>query len=360
MTRDGFWIRLCKAFRPRTDDPLGLLLSADEMHDCIECERMRADRNASHFAVVNFILVDDQKREIAIAELVRILRLRLRGSDRAGFLHDGRVALVLPDTSVDGARKVAREIRSMWFAETPAPRFAIYAYPSSQTTTDFHDQLLGEPALNGEPVSGVEVLIMKRMPLWKRAIDVTGAIVGLTLLTPLILIVAMTIKLSSPGPVFFRQRRSGRGGIPFWLYKFRSMDANAEEKKRELLGLNEQDGPAFKIEEDPRVTAVGRFLRATSLDELPQFWNVLKGDMSLVGPRPLPCDESDRCEGWQRRRLDVTPGLTCFWQVKERRTKIPFVDWARMDLKYVKKRSPKVDMKLIGETVRFVLRRKGC
>lgn len=360
MTRDGFWTRLGKALRRRTSDPSGFLLSADEMHDCIERERMRADRNANQFAVVNFTLADDEKRELSLAELARILRLRLRGSDRAGLLRDGRVALVLPDTSVDGARRVGDEIRSMWFAEAPAPRFAVYVYPSEQTTTEFHDQLLDEPTQNKKPVPGVEVLVMTRMPMWKRGIDVVGAMIGLTILAPLFVIVAIAVKISSPGPVFFKQRRSGRGGRPFWLCKFRSMVVDAEGKKRELLEMNEQDGPAFKMEDDPRVTAVGRFLRATSIDELPQLWNVLKGDMSLVGPRPLPCDESDECEGWQRRRLDVTPGLTCFWQVKERRTKIPFVDWARMDLKYIKSRSPKVDMKLIGETIRFILRRRGC
>jgi len=248
----------------------------------------------------------------------------------------------------------------MWLVEAPVPRFSIYEYPSSQTTTEFHDQLLGQSPQNEKPVAGVEALVMRRMPLWKRVVDVTGAIAGLTLLAPIFLIVMLAIKLESRGPIFFRQRRSGRNGVPFWLYKFRSMVVDAEARKQELLELNEQDGPAFKMEADPRVTAVGRFIRATSIDELPQLWNVLKGDMSLVGPRPLPCDESDECEGWQRRRLDVTPGLTCFWQVKERRTKIPFVDWARMDLKYIKSRSPKVDLKLIGETIRFILRRKGC
>jgi lipopolysaccharide/colanic/teichoic acid biosynthesis glycosyltransferase len=201
---------------------------------------------------------------------------------------------------------------------------------------------------------------MKRMPFWKRLIDVAGATFGLVLLLPLFVVVAVAIKLTSPGPIIFKQRRSGRGGRPFWLYKFRSMVTDAEEKKEELLELNEQDGPAFKMERDPRVTVVGRFLRATTIDELPQLWNVLKGDMSLVGPRPLPCGESDECVGWQRRRLDVTPGLTCFWQVKDQRTKIPFVDWVRMDLKYVKSRSPKVDLSLITETIRYILRRKGC
>jgi lipopolysaccharide/colanic/teichoic acid biosynthesis glycosyltransferase len=127
-----------------------------------------------------------------------------------------------------------------------------------------------------------------------------------------------------------------------------------------LLALNERDGPAFKIENDPRVTWFGRFIRATNLDELPQLWNVLKGDMSLVGPRPLPCNEALACLDWQRRRLDVTPGLTCIWQATSHRAKIPFADWVRMDLRYIRFRSPKLDLRLLLQTVRLLLGRKKC
>ena len=143
------------------------------------------------------------------------------------------------------------------------------------------------------------------------------------------------------------------------MYKFRSMVVDAEQRKRELLALNEQDGPAFKISADPRVTPLGRFLRTTSIDELPQLINVLKGDMSLVGPRPLPCDESDACRGWQRRRLDVTPGLTCIWQVRGR-SQVSFADWCRMDLQYVASRSLLRDVTLIALTLPAVLLRRGA
>ena len=360
MKRNGFWTRIRSTLGRRSDDPTGILLSANEMHDHIDRERMRADRSGTPFAVVNFTLVDNDHRETAIAELARILRLRLRGSDRAGMLGDGRISLLLPDTPIEGSRKLANEVRAMWFAEAPVPKFEIFVYPSEQTKTELFDQVLPDLLSGKGPVHGVEVLVMKRMPVWKRCIDIAGAAVGLVLLSPLFFVVALGIKLTSPGPIIFKQQRSGRAGKPFWLYKFRSMVTDAEEKKQELLELNEQDGPAFKMERDPRVTAIGRFLRATTVDELPQLWNVLKGDMSLVGPRPLPCGESDECEGWQRRRLDVTPGLTCFWQVKDERTKIPFVDWVRMDLKYVKSRSPKLDLSLITETIRYIFRRKGC
>ena len=200
----------------------------------------------------------------------------------------------------------------------------------------------------------MEPLFVQRTPLWKRSLDVIGATVGLIALAPLLVLVAVAVKVSSPGTVFFRQWRSGRGGKRFLLIKFRSMVAGAESKKQDLMGQNEQDGPAFKIKADPRITPLGRFLRATSIDELPQLWNVLTGNMSLVGPRPLPCHESAECRGWQRRRLDVTPGLTCIWQIKGR-SKVSFADWMRMDIQYIRKRSLWLDLKLVLQTAPAVL-----
>jgi lipopolysaccharide/colanic/teichoic acid biosynthesis glycosyltransferase len=143
------------------------------------------------------------------------------------------------------------------------------------------------------------------------------------------------------------------------MWKFRTMVADAEARKAALMSLNEQDGPAFKIKRDPRITTVGRFLRSTSLDELPQLWNVLKGDMSLVGPRPLPCSESDRCERWQRRRLEVMPGLTGRWQVQGR-SSVSFADWVRMDVRYIENQSLGEDLRLILLTVPALVLRKGA
>jgi lipopolysaccharide/colanic/teichoic acid biosynthesis glycosyltransferase len=154
--------------------------------------------------------------------------------------------------------------------------------------------------------------------------------------------------------VFFKQWRSGRGGRPFLCYKFRTMVVDAESRKKQLLARNEQDGPAFKIQDDPRVTPLGRFLRKTSIDELPQFWNVLRGEMSLVGPRPLPCHEAEACRGWLRRRLDATPGLTCIWQVYGR-SRVSFAEWVRMDLRYIRSCTLWHDVKLILQTVPAVL-----
>ncbi|HEX5270896.1 MAG TPA: sugar transferase, partial [Gemmataceae bacterium] len=213
------------------------------------------------------------------------------------------------------------------------------------------------PAEKG--VAALEAVFVRPMPRWKRAIDVLGSAVGLVLLLPVLAAAAVAVRLSSPGPIFFAQRRSGLGGRPFRMYKFRSMVVDAEARKAALMARNEQDGPAFKIKHDPRVTRVGRFLRATSIDELPQLWNVLKGDMSLVGPRPLPVAEADACDLWQRRRLDVTPGLTCIWQVRGR-GKASFADWVRMDLEYIRSQSLPQDLRLLLLTGPAVVLRKGA
>ena len=184
----------------------------------------------------------------------------------------------------------------------------------------------------------------------KRAIDIIGAISGLLLLSPVIVIVACAIKFTSKGPVFFSQKRVGKNGELFDMYKFRSMVVNAEELKEKLAHQNEMSGPMFKMKDDPRVTKVGKFIRKTSLDELPQLWNVLKGDMSLVGPRPSLPKEVAQFEKWMYKRLSVKPGLTCFWQVSGRNN-IDFEDWMKLDIKYVDERNIWIDIKLIFKTV---------
>ena len=184
----------------------------------------------------------------------------------------------------------------------------------------------------------------------KRAIDIIGAISGLLLLSPIIVIVACAIKFTSKGPIFFSQKRVGKNGELFDMYKFRSMVVNAEELKEKLAHQNEMSGPMFKMKDDPRVTKVGKFIRKTSLDELPQLLNVLKGDMSLVGPRPSLHKEVVQFEKWMYRRLSVKPGLTCYWQVSGRNN-IDFEDWMKLDIKYVDERNIWIDIKLIFKTV---------
>ncbi|WP_288481081.1 sugar transferase [uncultured Clostridium sp.] len=188
----------------------------------------------------------------------------------------------------------------------------------------------------------------------KRFIDIVGAIVGIIVLSPILIIVAIFIKIEdSKGSIFFSQKRVGQNGKEFKMYKFRSMVHNAEELKENLLKQNERSGPMFKMKNDPRVTKVGKFIRKTSLDELPQLINVLKGEMSLVGPRPSLPKEVEQFKPWMLKRLSVKPGLTCYWQVYGRNN-IGFEDWMNLDIKYVEERSLIIDIKLIFKTV-FVL-----
>ena len=195
-------------------------------------------------------------------------------------------------------------------------------------------------------------------PWWKRTIDILGAGVGLIVLSPILLLAAVAIKVSSPGPILFKQRREGLGGRQFDILKFRTMIVDAEKKQASLRDVSEQDGPAFKLKDDPRVTAIGATLRKSCIDELPQLVNVLVGQMSLVGPRPLPVSESVECAAWQRMRLTVLPGLTCTWQARGGRA-VSFDQWMRMDLDYIKNRGFFTDLRLIIETAFIALLQRG-
>ena len=190
----------------------------------------------------------------------------------------------------------------------------------------------------------------------RRAQDIVFSLLALILLAPLALLISLAIVLDSPGDgAIFRQRRVGRDGKLFWLYKFRTMCPDAEKRLNELLKLNQMDGPVFKIKGDPRITRVGRFLRKTSLDELPQLLNVLRGDMSIVGPRPALPREVELYSDYQRQRLYVTPGLSCYWQIAPHRNEMSFDEWVALDLKYIQERSFWVDWKIIFLTVRAML-----
>lgn len=193
----------------------------------------------------------------------------------------------------------------------------------------------------------------------KRAGDIVLSFVALLLLSPLFLIIAIIIKLEDGAPVFYIQERNGLYGKVFRMYKFRSMCVDAEIIHNELLNQNELDGPAFKMKNDPRVTKIGKFIRRTSIDELPQLINIIKGDMSIVGPRPLPTYETAQCNEYQNQRLLVKPGLTCYWQCCGRNN-IPFDEWMEMDIRYIKEAGIWTDCKLIIRTFAAVIRSEGA
>lgn len=183
----------------------------------------------------------------------------------------------------------------------------------------------------------------------KRVIDIIGSLCGLILLSPVLLITAIAIKLDSKGPVFFIQGRVGKNGQIFRMYKFRSMVEEAEKLKDKLKKKNEMSGPMFKMRDDPRITNIGRFIRKTSIDELPQLINIIKGEMSLVGPRPNLPKEVAQFNEYQMLKLMAKPGLTCYWQIMGRNS-IDFEDWMRLDIKYIEDRSTFLDIKLIFKT----------
>lgn len=352
-------------------DTLNLLLHSQErMRAILDRERMKCDRGSSSFALLTLTL-SPRVDSAVLVTLARILHDRIRVTDDAGFMEGHCVGVMLPETPAEGAWKLSEDVCEMLAVDFPRPQCAVYVYPSSpgdaRKNSNGHVEL--PKHRESSPTNGhretrrrvrpMGTLFVQKLPLWKRAIDVAAAGSALLLGAPLFALVAAAIKLTSSGPVFFAQQRDGLGGRKFLMYKFRSMISDAEVQKASLREISEQDGPAFKLRQDPRVTRLGRLLRATSIDELPQLYNVLLGDMTLVGPRPLPCDESRRCELWQRRRLDVTPGLTCIWQVRGRST-VSFAEWMRMDLGYIRHISPLTDLKLIAQTVVTVLRRRGA
>jgi exopolysaccharide biosynthesis polyprenyl glycosylphosphotransferase len=193
----------------------------------------------------------------------------------------------------------------------------------------------------------------------KRLLDVTGALLGLTLLGPLLVAMALAVKLTSSGPVFFRQKRVGADEKVFVCYMFRSMYEDAEARQEELEALNEADGAVFKIKNDPRITPVGRFIRRWSIDELPQLINVLKGEMSLVGPRPLPVRDFERMSEMHKRRLAAIPGMSGYWQISGR-SNLSFEDMVRLDLYYIENWSLSFDIKIILKTLGAVVRREGA
>ncbi|MEM9185979.1 MAG: sugar transferase [Planctomycetota bacterium] len=348
-------------------------------------ERMRVDRNGSVLAIL--LLRLPRASERANDYVVGALAERLRMTDTVGVLRDGRLGVLLPDTPLAGAWKVADDLRELLGGGGQGPDCEVLLYPEHRGQADWRagqpeEAPAGAPAAavtqavaaeagdlshpaacgsgHGRPVTGagVEALFARPLPWWKRATDICLGGAALAAASPLIVVSAAAAVLTSPGGAFFKQQREGLGGKRFAIFKIRTMYTDAEARKAQLRRHSEQDGPAFKMTNDPRVTPVGRVLRALSIDELPQLLNVVLGDMSLVGPRPLPVDESQRCRPWQRQRLLVTPGITCTWQVRGRNI-VPFDDWVRMDLRYAREQSLWSDVKLLAETGPSLLLSKG-
>lgn len=227
-----------------------------------------------------------------------------------------------------------------------------YAAPKSDAVPE-------NRVLDAVGTSGPSVARPQSYLLLKRTADIILCGLGVVVLSPLLLLVAIAIKLDTRGPIFFRQVRVGRNQRPFHCLKFRSMSADAEKRRHEIAHLNEVDGPVFKIRNDPRVTRVGAWIRKYSIDELPQLWNVLRGEMTLVGPRPPIPSEVEKYEDWMLRRLSVTPGITCIWQISGR-SNISFEQWMKMDLEYIDTCSFSKDISILVRTIPAVLFGRGA
>jgi exopolysaccharide biosynthesis polyprenyl glycosylphosphotransferase len=335
-----------------------------------------ARRNMNSLNQKNILIVGTGKRGVRIAELIQnhkewgvkvigfieqdpeMVGKDVLGVKVMGLLKDLPVILTnfqVDDVIFAGPRSWLDQIQdAVRCCEEIGVRAQIACdfWPTSLTKINL-DTLGGQPLLSLTPPPDYGELFAV-----KRTLDLCFSSFIILLMLPVFIVSAVLIKLTSSGPVFFRQERYGLRGRKFKLIKFRTMVADAEAQKTELSHLNEMTGPVFKMQNDPRITQVGRFLRKFSLDEFPQFINVLKGDMSIVGPRPPIPNEVDGYEFSQRRRLSVRPGLTCLWQISGRNT-VNFEEWVRKDLEYIDKWSLGLDVKIIFKTIPAVLKGSG-
>ncbi len=300
--------------------------------------------------------------------LLDVLHSSKRETDRLGFLDDDLIALLLPDTNEQGAQAFVQTINNR-----------VRALNFSTASMTYPDQLIQyvQTGQHGLPSSYYPSFLADPEPrqlrdFLKRSLDIVGSCAAIVIFAPLMLIIAMAIKKTSPGPIVFKQTRLGCRGVPFVFYKFRSMALNADDRihreyvasliKGDHAAVNQGDAakPIYKIKSDPRVTRIGGILRKTSMDELPQLFNVLKGDMSLVGPRPPIPYETEKYEPWHLRRiLEIKPGITGLWQV-EGRSKTSFDDMVRLDLRYVRNCSLALDLRILLKTIVVVLKREGA
>jgi lipopolysaccharide/colanic/teichoic acid biosynthesis glycosyltransferase len=321
-------------------------------------ERTRVDRNGSPLAILTIDLPTARSAPRDVDFLGRVLAGRLRITDTIGFLSKQQIGVLLPDTQKSGAWRVATDICGVYPPGHDRPNCDVFSYPDDDTRWQDNGSDRQELPARESGEALLDKLVALRTPTSKRVIDILGSGLGLILSVPLLLAIAATIKLTSRGPAFYSQEREGLGGRRFRIYKLRTMRLDADRLQSQLRQYSEQDGPAFKMSRDPRTTWIGRWLRKTSMDELPQLWNVLRGDMSLVGPRPLPTDESLQCSPWQRQRLAVLPGLTCIWQIWGRNT-VTFEQWMRMDLQYIRRQSFLYDLQLLLRTPSALILQRG-
>lgn len=363
-----------------------LFLSAADFNHEVARERIRATRRSIPFCLITIELTGNSHRRRRARMLARLLERNVRVTDHKGLIGPSKFAVLLVDTPEMGGRSALERLTQLTEQHNLKATLQLRVHdpegfePDDDSSSD-GDSFSSESnrsrrrsSDSGAPqsadtyrVEGADVQVSSEDPLverpiakmsLKRAVDIVGGSVGLVLTSPFIVGGMLAIKLTDKGPVMYKQTREGFMGQPFTIYKLRTMVVNADQVQHELRDQNHRDGPAFKMDKDPRVTRVGNLLRKTCIDELPQLWNVIRGEMSLVGPRPLPWHESRACQPWHRRRLDVRPGLTCYWQVNKSRAKT-FDDWMRLDLRYIDEHGFFKDLTLIAQTIVVPLMGRG-
>lgn len=358
--------RTTSARRPAPKGRSLAVLSPAFFDALLHSEQACLDRHGQPFSLIHVDFLGVESIELGLERLVRRATSVLRSIDLIGRTGTERVTVLLPFVGRERAHEVARLLleqagtgggaTSTIECRSAAPLRPRAPAPAPRPPASLRPEAL--PAGLSWEERGVSPLLGRRLPRWKRALDVALAAVGLVLLSPLMLLIALAIRALHGGPVIYRQWRTGQGYRRFRLYKFRTMRQGVGHGWAEVQHLNEMNGPLFKSSNDPRVLRFGKLLRKSSLDELPQLWNVLRGDMTLIGPRALS-PEPDAYETWQLRRFDLTPGIACTWQ-SERRNDTDFVEWMRSDLRYVDQGSSFAgDLRLLLTTVGGVIRCVG-
>jgi lipopolysaccharide/colanic/teichoic acid biosynthesis glycosyltransferase len=335
----------------------------------LRLEKLRVQRSKSSLSII--LLTPDKKtggESINMSQILGVVRAKTRDTDICGFVNHNTIGILLPDTDEKGAKEICVKLVN----GNINPRF-------STTTSTYPDHIFESLAKDGyvrPDAYPFELEGLLRAPwfklLLKRGVDILGSIIGIVVFMPVMIITALAIKATSPGPVIFSQTRLGKQGTPFTFYKFRSMHVDiGDQIHRDYIldfikGHNKKanqgdaEEPLYKMKSDPRITRVGRFIRKTSIDELPQFFNVLKGDMSLVGPRPPLPYEAEKYESWHLMRiLEMKPGITGLWQV-EGRSKTGWDDTVRLDIRYIQNWSLIFDLKILFKTVKVVLWDRGA
>ncbi len=350
---------------------MSMIYSKKEFAEKFNCERVRADRTGQEFSLIVFELQFaklKRKREMLDWEAVaHLIRNRIRCYDEIGWIEKNRFGVLLPGTSYAGAHKVADTICFEIIPQTFKFTCNVLTYPSHWTSSKWeqsnndhegdHIDAHSWASANEKLIRTTGINEMKGMPLWKRCLDIIVGIAAMLMLMPVMLAISMYIKAVSPGPVFFRQQRVGYLGKTFTCWKFRTMHTHADESShnsyyRELM--NSSKSMKKLDEKDPRIIPFGKLIRKTGLDELPQLFNVISGEMSLIGPRPCIPYEAEEYRLWQRRRFDAVPGLTGLWQVSGK-NKTTFDDMMRYDIRYSAKKSFFMDLVILVKTIPAII-----